>query len=105
MFVVSTQSVPGQSIPQFHNALANDAFGNFAAQYLQDSADCPTFPGISDGAGNTPDAYPEAVAGVPASRSDSSWIEAATARSRDSFSWKWWAHQSRSNPDSNVTRT
>lgn len=29
MFVVSTQTVPGQSIPQFHNALANDAFGNF----------------------------------------------------------------------------
>jgi uncharacterized protein (DUF1800 family) len=30
MFVVSTQSIPGQAIPQFHNALANDAFGNFA---------------------------------------------------------------------------
>src|SRR5579875_2102640 len=30
MFVVSTQSVPGQSIPSFHNALANDAFTNFA---------------------------------------------------------------------------
>ena len=30
MFVVSTQSVPGQSIPQFHNALANDAFSNFS---------------------------------------------------------------------------
>jgi uncharacterized protein (DUF1800 family) len=30
MFVVSTQSVPGQAIPQFHNALANDAFGNFS---------------------------------------------------------------------------
>ena len=29
MFVVSTQSVPGQSIPSFHNILANDAFGNF----------------------------------------------------------------------------
>jgi uncharacterized protein (DUF1800 family) len=29
MFVVSTQSIPGQAIPQFHNALANDAFGNF----------------------------------------------------------------------------
>jgi uncharacterized protein (DUF1800 family) len=29
MFVVSTQSIPGQSIPQFHNALANDAFSNF----------------------------------------------------------------------------
>jgi uncharacterized protein (DUF1800 family) len=29
MFVVSTQSILGQSIPQFHNALANDAFGNF----------------------------------------------------------------------------
>jgi uncharacterized protein (DUF1800 family) len=31
MFVVSTQSVAGQAIPQFHNALANDAFGNFSA--------------------------------------------------------------------------
>jgi uncharacterized protein (DUF1800 family) len=30
MFVVSTQSIPGQAIPEFHNALANDAFGNFA---------------------------------------------------------------------------
>ena len=30
MFVVSTQSIPGQAIPQFHNALANDAFGNFS---------------------------------------------------------------------------
>ena len=30
MFVVSTQSIPGQSIPSFHNALANDAFGNFS---------------------------------------------------------------------------
>jgi len=29
MFVVSTQSILGQAIPQFHNALANDAFGNF----------------------------------------------------------------------------
>jgi uncharacterized protein (DUF1800 family) len=29
MFVVSTQAIPGQAIPQFHNALANDAFGNF----------------------------------------------------------------------------
>jgi uncharacterized protein (DUF1800 family) len=29
MFVVSTQSIAGQTIPQFHNALANDAFGNF----------------------------------------------------------------------------
>ena len=29
MFVVSTQSVPGQAIPSFHNALAADAFGNF----------------------------------------------------------------------------
>ena len=29
MFVVSTQSIPGQAIPQFHNALANDAFTNF----------------------------------------------------------------------------
>jgi uncharacterized protein (DUF1800 family) len=30
MFVVSTQGIPGQAIPQFHNALANDAFGNFS---------------------------------------------------------------------------
>jgi uncharacterized protein (DUF1800 family) len=30
MFVVSTQSIPGQSIPQFHNMLLNDAFGNFS---------------------------------------------------------------------------
>lgn len=30
MFVVSTQMVPGQAIPSFHNALANDAFGNFS---------------------------------------------------------------------------
>ncbi|HEY4354943.1 MAG TPA: DUF1800 domain-containing protein [Acidobacteriaceae bacterium] len=30
MFVVSTQSVPGQAIPSFHNTLANDAFGNFS---------------------------------------------------------------------------
>lgn len=29
IFVVSTQSVPGQSIPSYHNTLANDAFGNF----------------------------------------------------------------------------
>ncbi len=29
MFVVSTQSISGLAIPQFHNALANDAFGNF----------------------------------------------------------------------------
>ena len=29
MFVVSTQSISGSAIPQFHNALANDAFGNF----------------------------------------------------------------------------
>jgi uncharacterized protein (DUF1800 family) len=29
MFVVSTQAIPGQAIPQFHNALANDAFTNF----------------------------------------------------------------------------
>ena len=29
IFVVSTQEVPGQSIPSFHNILANDAFGNF----------------------------------------------------------------------------
>jgi uncharacterized protein (DUF1800 family) len=30
MFVVSTQSIPGQAIPQFHNVLANDAFTNFS---------------------------------------------------------------------------
>lgn len=30
IFVVSTQSVPGQAIPAYHNMLANDAFGNFA---------------------------------------------------------------------------
>jgi uncharacterized protein (DUF1800 family) len=30
MFVVSTQAIPGQSIPQFHNALANHAFTNFS---------------------------------------------------------------------------
>ncbi len=29
MFVVSTQAINGQAIPSFHNALANDAFGNF----------------------------------------------------------------------------
>jgi uncharacterized protein (DUF1800 family) len=29
MFVVSTLSVPGQAIPQFHNVVANDAFLNF----------------------------------------------------------------------------
>lgn len=30
MFVISTQTVPGQTIPAFHNMLANDAFTNFA---------------------------------------------------------------------------
>ena len=30
IFVVSTQSIPGQAIPAFHNMLANDAFTNFA---------------------------------------------------------------------------
>lgn len=30
MFVVSTQSISGAAIPQFHNVLSNDAFGNFA---------------------------------------------------------------------------
>jgi uncharacterized protein (DUF1800 family) len=29
MFVVSTLAIPAQSIPAFHNALANDAFSNF----------------------------------------------------------------------------
>ena len=30
MFVISTQTVPGQTIPAYHNMLANDAFTNFA---------------------------------------------------------------------------
>ena len=30
MFVISTQSVPGQGIPAYHNMLANDAFTNFS---------------------------------------------------------------------------
>jgi uncharacterized protein (DUF1800 family) len=30
MFVVSTQSIPGQAIPAYHNMLANDAFTNFS---------------------------------------------------------------------------
>jgi len=30
MFVVSTQSIPGNAIPAYHNMLANDAFGNFS---------------------------------------------------------------------------
>ncbi len=30
MFVVSTQSIPGQAIPSYHNALATDAFSNFS---------------------------------------------------------------------------
>jgi len=30
MFVVSTQTVPGQGIPAYHNMLANDAFTNFS---------------------------------------------------------------------------
>lgn len=29
IFVVSTLSIPGESIPGYHNVLANDAFGNF----------------------------------------------------------------------------
>lgn len=29
MFVVSTLSIPGESIPGYHNVLANDAFGSF----------------------------------------------------------------------------
>ena len=30
MFVVSTQSIPGQAIPAYHNTLANDAFTDFS---------------------------------------------------------------------------
>ncbi len=30
MFVVSTQAIPGQSIPAYHNTLTKDAFGNFS---------------------------------------------------------------------------
>jgi uncharacterized protein (DUF1800 family) len=30
MFVVSTQSIPGNAIPAYHNMLANDAFTNFS---------------------------------------------------------------------------
>ena len=44
MFVVSTQSIPGQAIPQFHNALANDAFGNFSA-IMKDVALSPAMGG------------------------------------------------------------
>ena len=44
MFVVSTQSIPGQAIPQFHNALANDAFGNFST-IMKDVALSPAMGG------------------------------------------------------------
>jgi uncharacterized protein (DUF1800 family) len=44
MFVVSTQMISGQAIPQFHNALANDAFGNFRT-IMQDVALSPAMGG------------------------------------------------------------
>jgi uncharacterized protein (DUF1800 family) len=44
MFVVSTQSIPGQAIPQFHNVLANDAFGNFS-NIMKDVALSPAMGG------------------------------------------------------------
>ena len=44
MFVVSTQSIAGQAIPQFHNALANDAFGNFST-IMKDVALSPAMGG------------------------------------------------------------
>jgi uncharacterized protein (DUF1800 family) len=44
MFVVSTQSIPGQTIPQFHNALANDAFTNFST-IMKDVALSPAMGG------------------------------------------------------------
>ena len=44
MFVVSTQSIAGQAIPQFHNALANDAFTNFST-IMKDVALSPAMGG------------------------------------------------------------
>ena len=44
MFVVSSQSISGAAIPQFHNALANDAFGNFAT-IMKDVALSPAMGG------------------------------------------------------------
>ncbi|MES2390505.1 MAG: DUF1800 domain-containing protein [Acidobacteriota bacterium] len=44
MFVVSTQGNSGASIPQFHNALANDAFGNFS-KIMKDVALSPAMGG------------------------------------------------------------
>lgn len=44
MFVVSTQSIAGQAIPQFHNVLANDAFTNFST-IMKDVALSPAMGG------------------------------------------------------------
>ncbi len=44
MFVVSTQSISGSAIPQFHNVLSNDAFGNFAT-IMKDVALSPAMGG------------------------------------------------------------
>jgi uncharacterized protein (DUF1800 family) len=44
MFVVSTQSISGQAIPQFHNVLANDAFTNFST-IMKDVALTPAMGG------------------------------------------------------------
>jgi uncharacterized protein (DUF1800 family) len=44
MFVVSTQSIPGQAIPQFQNVLVNDAFGNFST-IMKDVALSPAMGG------------------------------------------------------------
>jgi uncharacterized protein (DUF1800 family) len=44
MFVVSTQSISGSAIPQFHNALANDAFTNFST-IMKDVALSPAMGG------------------------------------------------------------
>jgi uncharacterized protein (DUF1800 family) len=44
IFVVSTQSISGASIPQFHNMLANDAFTNFST-IMHDVAVSPAMGG------------------------------------------------------------
>ena len=44
MFVVSTQSIAGQAIPQFHNVLSNDAFTNFST-IMKDVALSPAMGG------------------------------------------------------------
>lgn len=44
MFVVSSQEISGAAIPQFHNALAKDAFGNFAT-IMKDVALSPAMGG------------------------------------------------------------